>query len=92
MPFYSFKPNPKQRVIDKAKNLFGRGSKVNVTGFRSASGANHNGVVIPRGAYVVECFLNDKSIAIAHSKNWRKAYGLLVIEVEKVFEDLLHKA
>ena len=89
MPFYGFKPNPKQLVVNKAKTLFGRDSKVNVTGNRP-SALECKSLGVPAGVYVVECFVNDKSIAAAHTKSWRKAYSLLVIELEKVFDASLH--
>lgn len=83
--FYSFKVNPKQRVVDKAKALFGRAARVNVTGKR-LSPLECKGLGIPSGSYLVTCQVNGVEIAEANLRDWRKAYGLLVIEVEKAFE------
>lgn len=90
MPFYGFKPNPKQLVINKAKRLFGNDAKVDVTGTRP-SPLDCKRYGIPTGVYYVECFVDGQFIAAAHTKNWRKAYGLLIIEVEKAYEDALHR-
>lgn len=90
MPIYGFKPNPKQLVINKAKALFGREAKVEVTGTRP-SPLDAKQLNIPAGAYYVECFVNGDHIASANTKNWRKAYNLLVIEVEKAYETALHR-
>lgn len=69
-----FKTNPRQLVINKALNLFGRTTKVKVVGQR-----------VKTGMYNVTCTINgDLSCDAAH-RDWRKAYGLLVIEVEKLF-------
>lgn len=91
MPFYGFKPNPRQLVINKAKNLFGREAKVRVTGTRP-SPLDAKQLNIPAGVYYVECFVNGDFIAMAHTKNWRKAYNLLVIEIEKAYESALYRA
>lgn len=86
--YYSFKPNPKQLVVNKAKNLFGRDAKVNVTGSRpTVEDCTRLGV--SSGTYFVECFVNGTSVARADAKNWRKAYGLLVVAVERAYESSL---
>lgn len=90
MPIYGFKPNPKQLVINKAKRLFGEGAKVEVTGTRP-SPLDAKRMSLPQGVYYVECFVNEQLIATAHTKNWRKAYNLLTVAVEKAFEDALHR-
>ena len=90
MPIYGFKPNPKQRVEDKARRLYGRDSKVKVTGNRPTP-LECKSLGIPDGSYHVECIVNGQSIATAHLRDWRKAYGLLVTEVEKAFESSLKK-
>ncbi len=90
MPIYGFKPNPKQLVINKARNLFGRDAKVEVTGTRP-SPLDAKQLGIPDGVYYVECFVNGEHIASAHTRNWRKAYNLLTVEVEKVYEAELHR-
>lgn len=90
MPIYGFKPNPKQQVINKAKRLFGNDAKVDVTGTRP-SPLDCKRMSLPQGVYYVECFVNDQCIATANTKNWRKAYGLLVAAVERAYEDALHR-
>jgi len=89
MPYYGFKLNPKQLVEAKAKRLFGRDIKVTVTGLRPSEG-DCRLLGIPTGTYSVGCVVNGVCIANAHARNWRKAYKLLVIEVEKAFEASLH--
>lgn len=88
--FYGFKINPKQQVVDKAKSLFGRDSKVKVTGNRPTP-LECKSLGLPEGTYHVECFVNDKLIANAHMRNWRKAYGLLRVAVETAFEKTLYQ-
>jgi hypothetical protein len=90
MPIYGFKPNPKQQVINKARALFGRDAKIEVIGTRP-SPLDCKRLGIPAGVYHVECFVNGEFIATAHTKNWRKAYNLLVIEVEKAYENALYR-
>jgi len=87
--FYGFKVNAKQQVLDKAKNLFGKDAKVSVTG-RRPTPLECKSLGIPEGTYYVECFINNKHIASAHMRNWRKAYGLLKIALENVFEKTLY--
>lgn len=89
--YYGFKPNPKQLVFNKAKNLFGRDAKVQITGTRP-SPLDVKQLDIPKGCYYVECFINGNFIAKANDRNWRKAYNLLVIELEKAYEVTLHRA
>lgn len=91
MSFYAFKPNPKQLAFNKAKHLFGNDAKVDVTGTRPGP-LDCKRYGIPTGVYYVECVVNGELIASAHTKNWRKAYGLLTIEVEKAYEDVLYRA
>lgn len=83
--FYSFKPNPKQAVENKAKKLFGRDAKVKVLGTRPSPLECKN-LSIPEGHYYVECFVNGQATGSAHLKDWRKAYVALVAEVEKAYE------
>lgn len=87
---YAFKPNPKQLASDKAHKLYGNGAKVEVTGTRlSALDCKKHG--IPAGSYYVECRVDGQCIATAHTKDWRKAYKLLVVEIEKAFEKSLYQ-
>ncbi len=85
MPAYGFKPNPKALVTNKARALYGREAKVVVTGSRpSPLDAKTLGIL--SGSYFVECHVDGKFIGSAQHKNWRRAYNLLVIEVEKTYE------
>lgn len=88
MPVYGFKPNPKALVSNKAKALFGRETKVVVTGARPTP-LDAKQLGIPTGTYFVECHVDGKFIGSAHHRDWRKAYNLLVIEVEKAHEKTL---
>lgn len=90
MPFYGFKANPKQLVVNKAQALFGRNIKVQVTGKRYKSPLEAKALGIKPGSYYVECFIDGQTVGTASTNNWRKAYGLLVIEVEKAYERKLH--
>jgi len=89
MSFYSFKPNPKQLAFEKAKRLFGNDAKVLIEGERPSPLACRS-FGIPTGVYHVSCDVNEQHVASAHAKDWRKAYKLLVIEIEKAFEKRLH--
>lgn len=90
MSNYLFKPNPKQKVIDKIKHLFGKDAKIDLTGLRMDHKNKQQNTQI--GHYYVECYVNDQKIASSSSKDWRKAYDLLAIELEKVFEEELYKS
>lgn len=83
--FYGFKANPKRLVEDKAHRLFGRDAKVAVTGARPAP-PEAKRLNVPVGHYLVDVCIDGQFIAAAHARDWRKAYGLLVIEVEKAYE------
>lgn len=69
-----FKTNPRQLVINKATNLFGRTAKVKVVGQRMKT-----------GQYNVSCTIDGTASCEANHRDWRKAYGLLVFEVEKLY-------
>jgi hypothetical protein len=88
--YYAFKPNPKQLVTNKAHSLWGRSAKVEVNGTRP-NPAECTRLGIPVGCYYVECHVNGSIHGRASSKDWRKAYNLLVIELEKFFENSLHQ-
>lgn len=90
MPIYGFKPNPKQLVLNKAKRLFGNDASVDVTGTRP-SPLDCKRLSIPAGVYYVECIVNGECIATAKARDWRKAYNLLVVELEKAYENALHR-
>ena len=89
--YYGFKINPKQQVVNKAKQLFGRDSKVVVSGTRP-SPLDCKQLGIPAGNYYVDCTINNMHIASANAKDWRKAYLLLRVAVEKNFENNLYNA
>jgi hypothetical protein len=86
---YGFRPNPKQRVVNKVKQLFGRDTKVGVSGERP-SPLDCARMGISAGTYNVTCVINGIQVLTANARNWRKAYDLLVIEVEKFYENTLH--
>ena len=86
--YYAFKPNPKQLVVNKAVALYGRDKKVDVSG-RRPTPPECKTLEIPVGSYYVQCSLGGEVIASTHTKDWRKAYNLLVVEVEKAFEKSL---
>jgi hypothetical protein len=76
-----FKPNPKAQVELKFRELFGQGSKVKVLGerMRSQSGlAAH---------YVSTLTVDGRTVATASHADWRKSYGLLKLEVERLHAD-----
>lgn len=89
MPFYGFKENPRQRVITKAKKLFGKDAKVVVTGTRyTPEQCKSAGYKV--GSYVVSAEVTDaagKSYCSVTSTmiNWRKAYDVLAEDIEKAF-------
>lgn len=89
MPFYGFKPPPKQAVENKVRALFGRDSKIEVRGTR-LSPLDAKRLELPANVYLVECDLNDKPLAQAFSHDWRRAYKKLLVEVESAYERSLH--
>jgi len=85
MPIYGWKLNPKAQVVAKAQRLFGKACKVTVVGSRP-SPLDCKRFGLPQGTYLVEVSIDGTRTGQAHHRNWRKAYSLLVIEVEKMFE------
>lgn len=85
MTAYGFKPNPKQLVYNKVKALYGRECSVVINGSRP-SPLDAKKLTLPTGTYYVEVFVNGQFIACTHHSDWRKAYKLLVVEVEKAYE------
>jgi hypothetical protein len=71
-----FKPNPKAMVSIIFNKLFGKEHKHEVRGAR-----------VPSGFYIAELNVGDVTLARAQSRDWRKAYKLLQIEVEKLYAD-----
>ncbi|HAN16501.1 MAG TPA: hypothetical protein DCP73_13270 [Chloroflexi bacterium] len=85
-----FKPNPKAQVELKFRELFGRDHKPVVTGSRlTLEEARRRGVrcLTRDGIYFTELFVNGTQLATAAHADWRKAYKLLKLEVEKLFAD-----
>jgi len=81
-----FKPNPKAQVTLKFVELFGKEYKPVVKGERlTAVECKSHGY--PRDTYVTELFVDGQTIATARSIDWRKAYKLLKLEVEKLYAD-----
>lgn len=70
-----FKPNPKKQVELKFTELFGKSLKPVVTGERVGK------------YYVTALTVNGRQLATAQDRDWRMAYKLLKIEVEKIFAD-----
>ncbi len=89
--YYGFKPNPKQLVTNKARALYGDAAKIVVNGARVTPEIAKEKIV-PNGTYYVECIVDGKTVASTHNKDWRKAYRLLVVDIEKAYEASLHNA
>lgn len=81
-----FKPNPKAQAEHKFIELFGSGHDYSVTGNRLTPAACKS-QGFPTGTYYVEFFVNDKLLASAHHRDWRTAYRLLQVEIEKVYSE-----
>lgn len=81
-----FKPNPKAQVLNKFKELFGTDHDVTVVGGRltPAQCRSHG---FPTDTFMTELHCGDEVVAAAHSRDWRHAYKLLRLEVEKLFTD-----
>lgn len=82
---FAFRLNPKQAVEQKARSLFGRDAKIKVLG-RRLTPLESKAMGVPSASYAVEVLVNTKSCGIAYHRNWRKAYPLLNIELEKAYE------
>lgn len=72
MSIYGFKPNPKQLAFDKAKNIFGPLSEIEILGARSDD------------RYHVTCSVNKKVVSEASDLDWRKAYKQLTIQISQI--------
>lgn len=70
-----FKPNPKKQVELKFLELFGKKFKPVVSGERVGK------------YYVATLTVNGTQVASAQDRDWRMAYKLLKIEVEKMFSE-----
>jgi hypothetical protein len=81
-----FKPNPKAQVTLKFVELFGKEYKPTVKGARlTAVECKSHGY--PRDTYLTEIVVDGQTIATGRSIDWRKAYKLLKLEVEKLYAD-----
>lgn len=67
-----FKPDPKKQVVLKFCELFGRELRPEVTGSRV------------NGDYHAEISLDGTTLAKACHSDWRRAYKMLKLEVEKL--------
>lgn len=81
-----FKPNPKAQVTLKFNELFGKEYKPVVRGERLTDAVCKTRGY-PRDTYVTELLVEGAVVATARSLDWRKAYKLLKIEVEKLYAD-----
>lgn len=68
-----FKPTAKKLVENAVRKLWGRDTKFNVTGTRDEQS----------GSYITMCFIDDKYIATAESRDWRMSYKKLKTLVEE---------
>jgi len=70
-------PNPKTQVANKFNELFGDEIPFEIVGRRSSPGRRYLAHLVVDGAVV----------ASAEHADWRKAYKMLKIEVEKLYVD-----
>ena len=85
-----FKPNPKAQVELKFRELFGKTGKLQIVGSRLSPAECKAGgfrCTTRDGLYVVELFVDGQQLAQASHRDWRSAYKLLKLEVEKLFAD-----
>jgi hypothetical protein len=73
---HGFKPDPKTRVGNTFRKLFGTEYKFEVRGTRQ-----------PSGLFVAELNIDENVVCRAHNRDWRAAYKALNFEVEKLFAD-----
>ena len=71
-----FKPDPKTRVGNTFRKLFGNEYQFEVRGARQSS-----------GLFVAELSIDENVVCRAHNRDWRDAYKALNLEVEKLFAD-----
>jgi hypothetical protein len=81
-----FKPNPKAQVSLKFVELFGKEYKHDVVGARLTS-LQCKSQGFPVDTFVAELHCNGQLLASSRSRDWRKAYKLLKLEVEKLYAD-----
>ena len=85
-----FKPDPKKQVVLKFRELFGEEYLVDVIGKRiSSDDCRRIGLRCSTrdGMYLTSAIVNGNQIATASDRDWRKAYKLLKLELEKLFSE-----
>ena len=81
-----FKPAPKAQVSVKFRELFGADVAHEVRGLRlDPRVAKRMG--FPSDTFYAELLVEGEVLASARSRDWRKAYKLLKLEVEKLYAD-----
>ena len=81
-----FKPDPKKQVVLKFVELFGSDTDPTVVGTRlSPELCRAHG--FPRDTFYAQLMIGDEVLATAHSHDWRRAYKLLKLEVEKLYSE-----
>ena len=81
---FGFKPNAKQLVTNKLTNLYGKTHKFDVVGMRMTD-EQAKELGVPRNRYYVKAFVDGVMVGETFHQDWRKAYKLLVVEVEKTW-------
>lgn len=76
MPYYAFKPNPKQVAFDSAVKVFGLNAKIEIEG-RRLTKADCTSRGCPEGTYEASATVDGKAVEQALSLDWRKSYKLL---------------
>lgn len=87
---FGFKPNPKAQVSLKFAELFGKEFRPEVRGGRiTQAKARELGYYCGTrdGLFLAELLLEGEVIAAATHPDWRKAYKLLKLEVEKLYAE-----
>lgn len=90
MPTFGFKPNPKAQVGLKFAELFGKDYKPEVRGARlTKAECTARGIRcgFRDGLFHAELSVDGVVLAEASHPDWRKAYKLLTLEVEKLYAD-----
>lgn len=83
--------NPRRQVLTKFAELFGGDHKPTVTGTRLTFEEclrRDMPAYIAEGLYWAELHVGGELIASAFDKDWRAAYRLLGVEVEKIYSGL----
>lgn len=77
-----FGPNPKKQVELKFRELFGKAHKVEVQGVRVTAVDGRR-----VDSFMSQIIVDEAMVATASHRDWRKAYKLLKLEVEKLYAD-----